>query len=126
GGTARGTDALRHRVAARDRVLPGRRELFAAPAGPGTGLDNVVPAGLLPGRLAAVRGRIAQHPAAGAGTVLRRPGAEGDTRRVRVPAAERDGQPAADLRGVRPAHQPGDLRLGDAWRLRDEGFEPGG
>ena len=33
--------------------------------------------------------------------------AQGHARRVRLPPAERDGQPAADVRGVRPAHQPG-------------------
>ena len=79
-----------------------------------TRLDAVVPARLLPGRLAARRRRVAHDAAAGAGTVLRRPRAQGDAGRLRLPAAQRPGQPAADLRGVRPAHQPGHLRQRDA------------
>ena len=38
--------------------------------------------------------------------------------RVRLPAAERAGQPAAEVRGVRTQDAPGDLRLGHAGRLR--------
>ena len=43
---------------------------------------------------------------------------EVDARRARVPAAERDRQPAAEVRGVRRAGAPGGLHVGDARRLR--------
>ncbi len=43
-----------------------------------------------------------------------------DAGRARVPAAERDRQPAAALRGVQRAGPPGRVHVGDAERLRDE------
>ena len=65
------------------------------------------------------RRRVAHHAAAGAGHVLRRPRPQGHAGRLRLPPAQRDGQPAADLRRVHGPHQPGRLRQRDAGRLRD-------
>jgi excinuclease ABC subunit B len=44
--------------------------------------------------------------------------AQDDARRVRLPAAQRDGQPAADVRRVHVDHAADPVRLGDARRLR--------
>jgi excinuclease ABC subunit B len=52
--------------------------------------------------------------AAGGGDVQRRPFAQADPRRSRLPAAQRARQPAAALRGVREAHPPDGLRQRDA------------
>jgi excinuclease ABC subunit B len=47
-----------------------------------------------------------------------RPVAQDDARRLRLPAAQRDGQPAADVRRVHVDHAADPVRLGDARRLR--------
>ena len=58
--------------------------------------------------------------------VPRRPLAQGDPGRVRVPAALGTGQPPAALRGVRAPRAADDLRLGDARPLRAHARGPGG
>ena len=58
-------------------------------------------AGLLPGRLPPVRGREPRDAAPGPGHVQRRPRPEGLPGEVRLPAALRLRQPAAEVRGVR-------------------------
>ena len=58
--------------------------------------------------------------------VQRRPRAQDDAGRVRLPPAVGAGQPAAEVRGVRDAHAPGDLRLGHAGRIREGPRRPGG
>ena len=71
--------------------------------------------------------RVASVDPAGARDVPRRPAAQVDPGRVRLPAALRARQPAAQLRGVRAAHRPGRLRLGHARALRAaEGGRRGG
>ena len=73
---------------------------------------------LLPRRLAAVHRREPRHRAADRRHVSRRPLAQGDAGRVRLPPAVGARQPAAELRGVRSVAQDRDLRVGDARRLR--------
>ena len=51
--------------------------------------------------------------------VQRRPGAQDDARRVRLPPAVGARQPAAQVRGVRGQDAPGRVRLGDAGGLRE-------
>ena len=82
------------------------------------GSPAVDAAGLLPAGLAAGRGRVAHDDPAGRRHVQERPDPQGDPGRLRLPAAVRAGQPAADVRGVRGARQPGDLRVGDAGPVR--------
>ena len=50
--------------------------------------------------------------------VPRRPPAQGDAGRLRLPPAVGARQPAADVRGVGAAGRPGAVRLGDAGRVR--------
>ena len=52
------------------------------------------------------------------GHVQERPDSQGDPGRLRVPAAVRAGQPAADVRGVRGDRPPGDLHERDARAIR--------
>ena len=118
GGAAPPADDVRPRDAPRARLLLGRRELLAPPEPARAGQPAVDAARLLPARLAADRRRVAHDDPAGRRHVQERPDAEGDPRRLRVPAAVRAGQPAADVRGVREARQPDDLRLGDARAVR--------
>ena len=73
---------------------------------------------LLPRRLAAVHRRVAHRDPAGARHVPRRHRPQADARRLRLPPALGARQPAAQLRGVRGAHQPGHLRLRDARAVR--------
>ena len=84
-----------------------RRELLAAPVAAGARLPAVDAAGLLPAGLAADGGRVAHDDPAGGRHVQERPDPQGDPGRLRLPAPVRAGQPAADLRGVRGARQPG-------------------
>ena len=72
------------------RILDGRTPGDAA----------VLPARLLPGRLRLLHRRVAPDRAADRRHVRGRPLAQADARRLRLPAAERDGQPPADLRRV--------------------------
>ena len=73
---------------------------------------------LLPEGPAGVPRREPRHRAPDRRDVPRRPRAQGDAGRVRLPAALGARQPAAALRGVARARAPGGLRLGDARRLR--------
>ncbi len=73
---------------------------------------------LLPRRLAVHRRRVARRDPAAARAVRGRPFAQGHARRPRLPAAVGDGQPAAAVRGVHRAGQPGRLHVGDAERVR--------
>ena len=66
---------------------------------------------LLPARLAPRRGRVAHDHAPGRRHVQERPDAQGDPRRLRVPAAVGARQPAADLRGVRVDRSPGRVHV---------------
>ena len=96
-----------------------RRELLAATCPQREpGLAAVDAAGLLPAGLAADRGRVAHDDPAGRRHVQERPDPQGDPGRLRLPAPVRARQPAADVRGVRGARQPGDLRLGHARPVR--------
>ena len=118
GGAAPPADDVRPRDAARARLLLGRRELLAPPEPARARQPAVDAARLLPAGLAADRRRVAHDDPAGRRHVQERPDPQGDPRRLRVPAAVRPGQPAADVRGVREARQPDDLRLGDARAVR--------
>jgi hypothetical protein len=95
----------------RARLLPGHRELLAPPHRPRAGRAAADPARLLPVRLPVHHRRVARHRAAGRRHVPRRPLAQADPGRLRLPAAVGPRQPAPDLRGVRAADPPGGLRL---------------
>ena len=82
--------------AAGDGLLRRRRELLDAPLAPTPGRAALDADGLLPGRLPAVRRRVAHLAAAGARHVRRRPIPQGRAGRARLPAALRARQPAAD------------------------------
>ncbi len=109
---------LRPRDDARDRHLRRHRELLAPPRGPGRGRAPVVPVRLLPRGLPRRRRRVARHAAADRRDVQRRPRAQADARRLRLPPAERARQPAADVRRVPVADAAGALRVGHAGRAR--------
>ena len=81
---------------------------LVAPRGRLAALDaaRLLPAGLADHR----RREPHDHPADG-GHVQERPDAQGDPGRLRLPAAFGAGQPAAHLRGVRGAPQPGHLHV---------------
>ena len=102
----------------RGRVLLGHRELLAHPRRPRAGFAPVLPARLLPEGLRLLHRRVASDRAADRRHVRGRPLAQVDARRLRVPAAERDGQPPADLRGVAVDHAADGLRLGHARPVR--------
>ena len=99
-------DALRPGDDPRDRLLLGDRELLAPLHGPRAGRAAADAPRLLPAGLPARHRREPRHAPAAAGDVARRPLAQGDPRRVRLPAAVGVRQPAADLRGVRAARRP--------------------
>ena len=111
-------DALRPRDARADGALQGDRELLAPPVGARAGRAAADAARLLPQGLPAVRRRVAPDGAADRVDVQRRPLAQGDAGRVRLPAAVRARQPPAALRRVGVAHRAEDLRVGDPRRLR--------
>ena len=104
-------DDVRPRDDARARLLLRRRELLAPPVAARGRLAAVDAARLLPAGLAARRRRVAHDDPAGRRHVQERPDAQGDPRRLRVPAAVGARQPAADLRGVRGDRQPGGLHV---------------
>ena len=79
----------------------GHRELLAAPLGPEGGRGAADAHRLLPAGLPHRHRRVAPDGAAAPGDVPRRPRAQGDAGRVRLPPAERARQPAAQVRGVR-------------------------
>ena len=110
--------AVRHGDAARGRLLLGHRELLADPRRPPAGRAPVLPDRLLPRGLRLLHRRVAPDRAADRRHVRGRPLAQVDAGRLRLPAAERDGQPAADVRRVPLDHAAARVRLGHARRLR--------
>ncbi len=97
-------DELRHRDDARDRDVRRDRELLAAPLGARRRRAAGVSVRLFPGGLPRRRRREPRDAAADPRDVQWRPRAQADARRLRIPAAERARQPAADLRRVSRAH----------------------
>ncbi len=86
------------------RILDGR-----PPGSTAVLPDRLLPQGLhLPDR------RVPPDGAADRRHVRGRPLAQADARRLRLPAAERAGQPPADLRGVPVDHAAARVRVGDA------------
>ena len=94
------------------------RELQPPPRRPQARREAVHADRLLPQGLPAHHRRIARHHPADQGDVHRRPDAQGSARRARVPPAQRDGQPAAEVRGIRADVEPGGLRLRHAQQVR--------
>ena len=102
GQAARGAAAadahdLRHRDDAPGRRLLRHRELLAAHRRPRAGHRAQLPARLLPRGLPARHRRVARHRAADRRHVRGRHEPQADAGRPRLPAAERDGQPAAEV-----------------------------
>ena len=110
--------AVRHGDAQGGRVLLGHRELLAHPGRPDAGLAPVLPDRLLPEGLRLLHRRVAPDRAADRRHVRGRPLAQVDARGLRLPAAERDGQPPADVRRVALDHAADGVRLGHARPLR--------
>ena len=110
--------AVRHGDAARGRVLLRHRELLAHPRRPRSRRPPVLPDRLLPQGLRLLPRRVAPDRAADRRHVRGRPLAQVDPGRVRLPAAERDGQPPADVPGVPLHHAADGVRVRDARRLR--------
>ena len=110
--------AVRHGDAQGGRVLLGHRELLAHPGRPEPGSRPVLPDRLLPQGLRLLHRRVAPDRAADRRHVRGRPLAQVDARGLRLPAAERDGQPPADVRRVAVDHAADGLRLGHAGPLR--------
>ena len=108
--------AVRHGDAQGGRVLLGHRELLAHPGRPDAGLAAVLPDRLLPEGLRLLHRRVAPDGAADRRHVRGRPLAQVDAGRLRLPAAERDGQPPADVRRVPLDHAADGVRLGHAGR----------
>ena len=111
GGPPAPTHHLRPRDDARAGLLHRGGELQPPPLWARAGKPAVDAAGLLPAGLAAHRGRVAHDDPAGGRHVQERPDPQGDPGRLRLPPPVRAGQPPADLRGVRGARQPGDVRV---------------
>ena len=86
------------------RILDGRD----------AGRAPVLPDRLLPQGLRLLHRRVAPDRAADRRHVRGRPLAQDDARRLRLPAAERAGQPAADVRRVPLDHAADRVRVGDA------------
>jgi len=105
--------------AQRGGPLQGHRELLAPPVGQPAGRAAVHPDRLpaqgrpnVPGREPCAHRPVRRH-------VQRRPRAQDHAGRVRLPPAQRTGQPTAQVRRVRAAHAPGGVRLGHAGRLEN-------
>ena len=118
-----------HAVRSRDDrgagVLQRDRELLASSQRPPARGAAADADRLLPERLPDDHRRVASDRSAGARHVGRRPLAQRDARRIRLPAAERHRQPPAELRRVRREAGPDHLRLRDAGTVRDgEGGRP--
>ena len=110
---------LRHRDDAGDRHVRRHRELLAPPRPAATAGER--PACLLdyfPEDFLVVVDESHVTLPQIARDVQRRPRAQADARRLRLPPAERARQPAADVRRVPGAHAAGDVRVGDAGRAR--------
>ena len=115
-------DPVRHGDAARAGVLLGDRELLADPRRPPARRPSVLPARLLPRGLRLLHRRVPPDGPADRRHVRGRPLAQADAGRLRLPAAERARQPAADLPGVPLDHAAARVRLGDAGRVRAHPF----
>ena len=109
---------VRHGDAPRARVLQRDRELLADPGRARARFAALLPARLLPRGLRLLHRRVASDRATDRRHVRGRPVAQADPRRLRVPPAERDGQPPADLPGVPLDHAADGVRLGHARRVR--------
>ena len=118
GPAAADADQLRHRDDAPDRHLLGHRELLPAHRRPRSRQPAELPARLLPRGLPAGDRRVPRDRAADRRDVRGRHVAQADPGGPRLPAAERDGQPAAAVRGVHRADRPDGLPLRDAGQLR--------
>ena len=109
---------VRHRDDGAARVLQRDRELLTAHRRPDAGGGPALPARLLPRGLPGRDRRVARDRAADRRDVRGRRLAQAHAGRARVPAAERDGQPAAAVGGVpRPGRAEG-LPLGDPGQVR--------
>ena len=125
GQAARGAAAadahdLRRGDDAPGRLLLRHRELLDAHRRPQPRERPQLPARLLPRGLRARRRRVPRRGAADRRHVRRRHVPQAQPGRPRLPAAERDGQPAAAVGGVPRPDRPDDLPLGDPGRLRDQ------
>ena len=126
GAAARAAHALRPRDAAGDRPLQGHRELHAPSVGR-RARRAAADAGRLPadGRADVPRREPrADRPARR--HVQRRPGAQDDAGRLRLPPAVGAGQPAAEVRGVRGARCARRCSSRPRRRLRAGARRPGG
>ena len=102
------------------RVLLRHRELLDAHRRPQPGERAQLPARLLPRGLRARRRRVPRRGAADRRDVRRRHVPQAQPGRPRLPAAQRDGQPAAEVGGVPRPDRPDDLPLRDPGQLRDQ------
>ena len=118
-------DHLRHRDDAPGGELLGDRELLAAHRRPGGGDPAQHAARLLPRGLPAGDRRVARHRAADRRHVRGRRVPQAGAGRARVPAAERDRQPAADLGRVRRPDRADAVHVGHA-RARTSCSGPAG
>ena len=124
GQAARGAAAadahdVRRRDDAPGRLLLRHRELLDAHRRPHRAARAPeLPARLLPRGLPARRRRVPRRGAADRRHVRRRHVPQAQPGRPRLPAAERDGQPAAALGGVPRPDRPDHLPLRDAGQLR--------
>ena len=116
---ARAAHDVRPRDARADGLLHGHRELLAPPVGARAGRAAADADRLLPRGLPAVRRRVAPDGAADRRDVQRRPLAQGDAGRVRLPpAVARSTTGRCGSTSGRQRARADDLRLGDAGRLR--------
>ena len=125
GRAAAHANELRPRDDARGRVLQRHRELLAAHRRSQPGHGAVHAARLLPRRLPRRDRRVARDRPADRRHVRGRPLAQVGARRARVPAAERDRQPPAEVRGVRARAADG-LHVGHSGALRTAPLHEGG
>ena len=100
GPAPRAAHDVRPRAAGRDGLLPRHRELLAPSDRPRARPAAADAARLLPERLPDVHRREPRHRPADRRDVPRRPLAQADAGRVRLPAAVGARQPAAQLRGM--------------------------
>ncbi len=109
---------LRRRDDAPGRLVLRHRELLDAHGRPHPRLGAQLPARLLPRGLPRRDRRVPRRGAADRRHVRGRHVPQAQPGRPRLPAAERDGQPAAALGGVPRPDRPDDLPLRDAGQLR--------
>ncbi len=114
GAAPRATYAFRYRDDDRGGLLLRHRELLALPVGAGAGRTAALPVRLPASRRDVGHRREPRDHPADHGHVPRRPFAQGDPGRVRVPPAVGPRQQAAAVRRVRAPAATDHLRLGDA------------